>query len=131
MAVIVAGIDDMVSLSGRKEQAFCLMVPAGGDNGPAELRAVPRLERQRGMRGWKAPRAAWMNRIGRTIMAAFDEDDRPKKKTVHEIGQDLSLLSIEELSDRIALLEDEKARLQAALEKKRTSRSAADQFFKR
>jgi uncharacterized small protein (DUF1192 family) len=72
-----------------------------------------------------------MNRIGRTIMAAFDEDDRPKKKTVHEIGQDLSLLSIEELSDRIALLEEEKARLQAALEKKRSSRSAADQFFKR
>jgi uncharacterized small protein (DUF1192 family) len=64
-------------------------------------------------------------------MAALDEDDRPKKKPVHEIGQDLSLLSIEELSDRIALLTDEAARLQAALEKKRASRSAADQFFKR
>lgn len=64
-------------------------------------------------------------------MAAIDEDDRPKKKTVHEIGQDLTLLSIEELSDRIALLEDEKARLHAALEKKRASRSAADEFFKR
>jgi uncharacterized small protein (DUF1192 family) len=64
-------------------------------------------------------------------MAALDEDDRPKRKPVHEIGQDLSLLSIEELSDRIALLTDEAARLQAALEKKRASRSAADQFFKR
>jgi uncharacterized small protein (DUF1192 family) len=64
-------------------------------------------------------------------MAASDEDDRPKRKPVHEIGQDLSLLSIEELSDRIALLTDEAARLQAALEKKRASRSAADQFFKR
>ncbi len=63
-------------------------------------------------------------------MAAFDEDDRPKKKHVHEIGQDLALLSIEELSDRISLLNDEVARLQAALEKKRASRSAADQFFK-
>ena len=64
-------------------------------------------------------------------MAAIDEDDRPKKKPVHEIGQDLSLLSVEELNDRIALLHDEVARLQAALEKKRASRSAADQFFKR
>jgi uncharacterized small protein (DUF1192 family) len=64
-------------------------------------------------------------------MAAFDEDDRPKKKLVHEIGQDLSLLSVEELTGRIALLNDEVARLQAALEKKRASRSAADQFFKR
>jgi uncharacterized small protein (DUF1192 family) len=64
-------------------------------------------------------------------MAAFEDDDRPKKKTVHEIGQDLYLLSAEELSDRIALLNDEVARLQAALEKKRASRSAADQFFKR
>jgi uncharacterized small protein (DUF1192 family) len=64
-------------------------------------------------------------------MAAIDEDDRPKKKSVHEIGQDLTLLSVEELSDRISLLHDEIARLQAALEKKRASRTAADQFFKR
>jgi uncharacterized small protein (DUF1192 family) len=64
-------------------------------------------------------------------MAAFDEDDRPKRKVTHDIGQDLTLLSIEELADRIALLNDEAARLQAALEKKRASRSAADQFFKR
>jgi uncharacterized small protein (DUF1192 family) len=63
-------------------------------------------------------------------MAALEEDDRPKKKPVHEIGQDLALLSVEELSDRI-LLNDEVARLRAALEKKRASRSAADQFFKR
>jgi uncharacterized small protein (DUF1192 family) len=64
-------------------------------------------------------------------MAAMDEDDRPKKKPVHEIGQDLSLLSVEELGDRISLLNDEVTRLQAALEKKRASRTAADQFFKR
>ena len=64
-------------------------------------------------------------------MAALEEDDRPKKKVAHEIGQDLALLSVEELSDRISLLNDEVARLRAALEKKRVSRSAADQFFKR
>ena len=64
-------------------------------------------------------------------MAALEEDDRPKRKPVHEIGQDLALLSVEELTDRISLLNDEVARLRAALEKKRASRSAADQFFKR
>ena len=63
-------------------------------------------------------------------MAAIGEDDRPKKKLAHEIGQDLALLSVEELSERIALLNDEIARLQDALAKKRASRSAADQFFK-
>ncbi len=64
-------------------------------------------------------------------MAASDENDRPKRKPVHDIGQDLTLLSIEELGDRISLLNGEIARLQAALEKKRASRDVADQFFKR
>ena len=27
-------------------------------------------------------------------MAVFDDDDRPKKKIAHEIGQDLGLLSV-------------------------------------
>ena len=64
-------------------------------------------------------------------MAALEDEDRARKKPAHEIGQDLALLSVEELSDRIALLNDEVARLQGALERKRASRSAADQFFKR
>ena len=64
-------------------------------------------------------------------MAAIEEDDRPKKKIAHEIGQELALLSVEELNERIALLNDEIVRLQAALAKKLASRSAADQFFKK
>jgi uncharacterized small protein (DUF1192 family) len=122
---MVAGIDDMVSLSGRKDQDFCLLVPARGDNGSPE---GTRHARQPGGGALPLPRD---HPIGGRIMAAFDEDDRPKRKIVHEIGQDLSLLSVEELSDRIALLEDEIVRLEAAREKKRASRSAADQFFKR
>jgi len=59
------------------------------------------------------------------------EEDRPRKKPVHEIGQDLSLLSVEELAERIAALKAEIARLEAALAAKQASRSSADQFFKR
>jgi uncharacterized small protein (DUF1192 family) len=64
-------------------------------------------------------------------MAAIEDDDRPKKKLAHEIGQDLSLLSLKELEERIAALREEIARLEAARAKKQASRSAADQFFKR
>jgi len=61
----------------------------------------------------------------------MEEDAPAKKKQSHEIGQDLALLSVEELSERIKLLEDEIARLDAARTRKRASRAAADQFFKR
>jgi uncharacterized small protein (DUF1192 family) len=64
-------------------------------------------------------------------MAAIDEDDKPKKKISHEIGQDLSLLSVEELAARVQLMRDEISRLEADMTNKRASRSAADQFFKR
>ena len=64
-------------------------------------------------------------------MPAVDEDDRPKKKVVHEIGQDLVLLSVKELEERIAVLKEEIGRLQAAIASKQGSRTVADQFFKR
>jgi hypothetical protein len=38
-------------------------------------------------------------------MPATDDDDRPKKKITHEIGQELTLLSVGELTERITLLE--------------------------
>jgi len=64
-------------------------------------------------------------------MAAFEEDDRPKKKIAHEIGQDLTLLSVTELHERIALMKEEIARLEADIAKKQATRSAADAFFKK
>lgn len=64
-------------------------------------------------------------------MAVFDDDDRPKKKVAHEIGQDLGLLSVEELKARIALMQDEIKRLEADIAQKNAKRAAADQFFKR
>jgi uncharacterized small protein (DUF1192 family) len=60
----------------------------------------------------------------------IDDDDRPAKKVVHEIGQDLALLSVEELNDRIALLKTEIDRLETALAGKRASRDTASRFFK-
>jgi uncharacterized small protein (DUF1192 family) len=64
-------------------------------------------------------------------MPAFDEDDRPKKKIVHEIGQDLALLSVKELQERIGILKEEITRLEADIARKQASRGAADQFFKK
>ena len=64
-------------------------------------------------------------------MPATDDDDRPKKKIVHEIGQDLSLLSVGELTERVSLLKEEIARLEANMAQKRATKSAADLFFKK
>jgi uncharacterized small protein (DUF1192 family) len=61
---------------------------------------------------------------------AREDDDQPKRKISHEIGQDLSLLSVGELDERMALLREEIERLQAAATRKRASRDAASQFFK-
>jgi uncharacterized small protein (DUF1192 family) len=61
----------------------------------------------------------------------MDDDDRPKKKIAHEIGQDLALLSVEELATRVELLKEEISRLETAMGAKRASRTAADQFFKK
>ena len=58
------------------------------------------------------------------------DDDAPRRKIAHEIGQDLSLLSVNELAERIALLRGEIDRLEAARSGKQASRSAADSFFK-
>jgi uncharacterized small protein (DUF1192 family) len=64
-------------------------------------------------------------------MAAIDEDDRPKKKVVHEIGQELALLSVSELAERIVVLKEEIARLEANIAGKQSVKSSADQFFKK
>jgi uncharacterized small protein (DUF1192 family) len=61
---------------------------------------------------------------------AIEDDDKPRKKITHEIGQELSLLSVEELTERIALMNSEIERLQAAMARKRASKDAANSFFK-
>jgi uncharacterized small protein (DUF1192 family) len=58
------------------------------------------------------------------------DDDRPKKPKAHEMGVALDAMSVEELGDRIGLLEVEIARLKAAIEAKKKSRDAAASAFK-
>jgi uncharacterized small protein (DUF1192 family) len=65
---------------------------------------------------------------GNATMALFDEEI--PRKTIHEIGSDLSLLSVEELTERIATLAEEIKRLEAEKGRKTESRSAAEQFFR-
>lgn len=64
-------------------------------------------------------------------MSAIDPDELPKKKITHEMGQDLSLLSVGELAERIGLLKGEIARLEVEMARKRASQSAAAAAFKK
>ena len=64
-------------------------------------------------------------------MAAVDPDELPKKKMTHDLGQELALLSVGELAERVGLLKDEITRLEAEMNRKRASKSAADTFFKK
>ena len=52
------------------------------------------------------------------------------KKPVHEVGMVLDTLSVDELEERILLLESEIVRLKQAIVHKKSSRSAADSVFK-
>ena len=63
-------------------------------------------------------------------MALFDDEPRKKPKP-HEIGQDLSLLSAGELTERIALLKAEIDRLEADLKSKGATKNAAEALFRR
>ena len=63
-------------------------------------------------------------------MAIFEEE-APKKKKLHEIGEDLAALSVDELGERIALLKAEILRLEEAIRLKRASADVAQTFFKR
>ena len=62
-------------------------------------------------------------------MPAIDPDDLPKKKITHEMGQDLSLLSVGELADRVGLLKDEIARLEAEMAEKTRFANGSGQVF--
>jgi uncharacterized small protein (DUF1192 family) len=58
-----------------------------------------------------------------------DELTRPKPGA-HEVGQDLSTLSIVEIDERIEVLEREIDRLRDARSRKEASKDAASAFFR-
>ena len=59
-------------------------------------------------------------------------DDEPLKRTeAYRIGQDLSLLSVEELKRRIEELRAEIGRLEKEIEAKGATRNAAESVFRK
>jgi uncharacterized small protein (DUF1192 family) len=58
-------------------------------------------------------------------------DEPQRQKKVHELGEELSLLSVAELTERVDVLKAEIVRLEAAIRAKEATRNAADTFFKR
>jgi uncharacterized small protein (DUF1192 family) len=62
-----------------------------------------------------------------SVMAFDDFDPKPKKPA----PPDLSLMSVEELTNRIAELEAEIARMKQAIKEKQSQRSSAEAFFKK
>lgn len=62
------------------------------------------------------------------------EDDafvKPKKKQVHEIGCELTSFSVNELKERVLLLQDEIMRLEDAANLKKKKLSEAENMFKK
>jgi uncharacterized small protein (DUF1192 family) len=61
----------------------------------------------------------------------FDDEDKPRTKIAHTLGEDLAKLSLDELAARVALLRAEIERIEAAAAAKRSSAEVAASFFKR
>jgi uncharacterized small protein (DUF1192 family) len=60
----------------------------------------------------------------------FVDDDRPQKKPTHEIGVDLSMMSVDELKARIEILKTEIVRIEAEAARKASGRLAAENLFR-
>ncbi|HRE20871.1 MAG TPA: DUF1192 domain-containing protein [Rhabdaerophilum sp.] len=60
----------------------------------------------------------------------FDEETAPRKKSTHEIGQDLAPLSLAEIDARIELLKAEIERLTQVRGEKLKTQAAADALFR-
>ena len=59
------------------------------------------------------------------------EEEGPKKKLAHTLGEDLATLSLEELDERIRLLRAEIERIEESIRAKRAGADVAASFFKR
>ena len=64
-------------------------------------------------------------------MSILNEDETGKKPAAITIGEDLSLLSVGELEDRIAACKEEIERIRTELAEKKSSMAAAAAIFKK
>jgi uncharacterized small protein (DUF1192 family) len=64
-------------------------------------------------------------------MPIIDDEPPKEKKAAHELGEDLSRLSLNELEERIGLLKTEIERIETVIRAKRASADVAASFFKR
>ncbi|WP_223476023.1 DUF1192 domain-containing protein [Oricola indica] len=58
------------------------------------------------------------------------DEEEPKRKPAYQLGQDISLMSVDELNETIDALGEEIARLKREVDTKSDSRNAAEAFFK-
>jgi uncharacterized small protein (DUF1192 family) len=60
----------------------------------------------------------------------LDDEDAPKKKRTHEVGMPIETMSVDELEERIGLLEGEIERLRQAIAARRKTKDEANSVFK-
>jgi uncharacterized small protein (DUF1192 family) len=70
------------------------------------------------------------SQVKREEHAMDPEESAPKRKPEIVIGEDLALLSVAELEQRIQILEAEIVRSKTSISGKQASKSAADAFFR-
>ena len=61
----------------------------------------------------------------------MDLENEPRPKPQMVIGENLDVISIAELEQRIIALDSEIVRIRAEIAKKQTGKAAADAFFKK
>ena len=62
---------------------------------------------------------------------SMDDEALQKLRSAISVGEDLSTLSVEELGDRIGILEAEIARYRVTIDEKQSSKTEAEAFFKK
>ena len=60
----------------------------------------------------------------------LSDEDAPRKKRTHEVGMPIDTMSVDELEERIGLLEGEIARLREAIDARKKTKDAANSLFK-
>ena len=78
-----------------------------------------------GLLGKPSELGCWNNR-----QEAHMDDEAIKRPKTHEVGMPIDTMSVEELTDRIALLEGEIQRIRAAITARGATRQAAESMFK-